>query len=394
MKKIRILQIIKGLDIGGDSGGAELFGVKLAQELNKNEQVKVIICAFYSVGTKTEIEWLHRLNQEGIQTFFVSEWGGINNLRKFLKGMIKLIHIFQKDKLDISHSHFQLGTFAAVLLKFLGISKFSYRTAHIRKEWDNGKWTWFLNPIFIRWIFPKYLNGEIGVSKAVVDYLKGRKIHNLDEGKIHLIYNGINIHKIIESCNEIEKIEIPETIPKPLLIGSVGRLSEQKGYPYLIEAMKLVTTKINHVKLFIVGDGELREELLGLTKLLNLTDYVSFLGLKDNVPSILKNFDLFVLSSLWEGLPTVVMEAMVCSVPVIATNIPGTRELIEDGKTGFLVEPQNIDGLANKVIEVLENETLRIFISVNAFKEVQNYDMKEIGNKYLKLFLGGGYIST
>ncbi len=158
--------------------------------------------------------------------------------------------------------------------------------------------------------------------------------------------------------------------------------------------MKLVTTKINHVKLFIVGDGELREELLGLTKLLNLTDYVSFLGLKDNVPSILKNFDLFVLSSLWEGLPTVVMEAMVCSVPVIATNIPGTRELIEDGKTGFLVEPQNIDGLANKVIEVLENETLRIFISVNAFKEVQNYDMKEIGNKYLKLFLGGGYIST
>lgn len=388
MKKIRILQIIRGLDIGGDSGGAELFGVKLARELNKDEQIEVMICAFYSVGTKTEKEWLHLLNIEGIQTFFVSEWGGNNNLRQFLKGMIKLIKFFDSDKLDISHSHFQLGTIAAVLLKILGISKFSYRTAHICKEWDNGKWTWFLNPIFIRWIFPKYLDGEIGVSMAVVDYLKSRKIRNLDERKIHLIYNGINIQEIIESSNEIEKIEIPKTIPKPFLIGSVGRLSEQKGYPYLIEAMKLVTTKINHVKLFIVGDGELRDELLELTELLNLTNHISYLGLKDNVPSILKYLDVFVLSSLWEGLPTVVMEAMVCSVPVIATNIPGTRELIEDGKTGFLVDPQNVDGLANKIIEVLGNEALRIFASENAFNEVQKYDMNEIGIKYLKLYFG------
>jgi glycosyltransferase involved in cell wall biosynthesis len=387
MKKIRILQIIRGLDIGGDSGGAELFGVKLARELNRDEQIEVMICAFYSLGTKTEIEWLHRLNQEGIQTFFVSEWGGNNNLRKFIKGMIKLINIFLKDKLDISHSHFQLGSFAAVLLKFLGISKYSYRTAHIRKEWDNGKWTWFLNPIFIRLIFPKYLDGEIGVSKAVVDYLKGRNIRNLDERKIHLIYNGINIQEIIESSNEIEKIEIPKTIPKPFLIGSVGRLSEQKGYPYLIEAMKFVSMKINYVTLIIVGEGELRDELLELTKTLNLTDQISFLGLKNNVPSIIKNCDLFVLSSLWEGLPTVVMEAMVCSVPVIATDIPGTRELIDNGKTGFLVKPLDVAELANMIIKVLKDEKLRRSVTSNAFKRVQKYDMKEISKEYIKLYL-------
>ncbi len=388
MKKIRILQIIKGLDIGGDSGGAELFGVKLARELNKNKQIKVIICAFYSVGTKTEKEWLHLLNKEGIQTFFVSEWGGNNNLKKYFKGIKNLITMFYKDRVDISHSHFQLGSLTAVLLKFLGISKFAFRTSHIRKEWDNGKMTWFLNPLFIRFIFPKYLDGEIGVSEAVVNYLKARKTRNLDERKIHLIYNGINIQEIIELSNETEKIEIIKTIPKPLIIGAVGRLSEQKGYPFLIEAMKLVSMKINNVKLFIIGEGELRDELLELTKVLNLTDHISFLGLKINVPSILKNFDLFVLSSLWEGLPTVVMEAMVCSVPVIATNIPGTRELIEDGKTGFLVDPQDVDGLASKMIEVLQNESLRISVSEKAFNQVQKFDMDEICKEYLKVYHG------
>ena len=84
---VNVLQIIRGLDIGGDSGGAELFGIKLARELNKIPGCKVWICAFYSVGTATEKEWLQRLNGEGIHTFFASEWGGYNNFRKFAKGL-------------------------------------------------------------------------------------------------------------------------------------------------------------------------------------------------------------------------------------------------------------------------------------------------------------------
>ena len=79
---------------------------------------------------------------------------------------------------------------------------------------------------------------------------------------------------------------------------------------------------------------------------------------------------------------------MVCSVPVIATNIPGTRELIEDGKTGFLVDPQDVDGLASKMIEVLQNESLRISVSEKAFNQVQKFDMDEICKEYLKVYHG------
>jgi len=388
MKKTRVLQIIKGLDIGGDSGGAELFGVKLARELNKDERFEVMICAYYSVGTSTENEWINLLNKEGIFTFFVSEWGGNNNFHKFIKGIRNLRKMFNKDRIDIVHSHFQLGTLAAVTLKFLKISKFAYRTSHIRKEWDNGKWTWFLNPIFIRFVFPKYLDGEIGVSEAVVKYLKDRKIFNLDERKIYLIYNGINIQEIVKLSNQIDKSLTTFINPESLIIGSVGRLSVQKGYPYLIEAMKIVSNKINDVKLLIVGDGELKEELFELTKNLKMDDHISFLGLKTNVPSIIKNFDIFVLSSLWEGLPTVVMEAMVCSVPVIATDIPGTRELIEDGENGFLVKPRDSFDLAEKIIEVLNDKHLRELVTSNALMDVQKYDMSEICNNYINLYLG------
>lgn len=387
MKKIRILQIIKGLDIGGDSGGAELFGVKLAQELNKNNQCEVMICAFYSVGTSTEKEWENILINQGIDTFFVSEWGGNNNLIKFLKGIKNLLKQYNEIGLDVTHSHFQLGTVASIILKIFGVTKKAFRTSHIRREWNEGKWTWFLNPVFIRWIFPKYLDGEIGVSNAVVEYLKSRKVRNLDENKIHLIYNGINIQKIIDESKQIDLLPIPESNTKPFIIGCVGRLTEQKGYPYIIQSMKIISARFPSVRLLIVGDGELRDELTRLVRDLELCDYIFFLGLRKNVPMILKQCDVFVLPSLWEGLPTVVMEAMICSIPVIATDIPGTRELIENGKTGFLVKPCDVAGLANMIIEILNNEKLRGMVTSNAIKEVQVYDMKEISKDYIKLYL-------
>jgi glycosyltransferase involved in cell wall biosynthesis len=386
--KINILQIIRGLDIGGDSGGAELFGVKLAQELNKNPHCDVWICAFFRVGTKTEQDWCEKLNDEGIKTFFVSEWGGYNNFRQFHKGIRTLISKISQIKLDVCHSHFQLGTLAAVILKRFGYTKTAYRTSHIRKEWDYGKWTWFLSPIFIKRIFPSYLDGEIGVSKAVYDYLINRRPKKLDPSKIHLIHNGIDINKIEQESKEPLKETTGESIArKGRIIGCVGRLAEQKGYPYIFRAMQTVITHYSDCVLQIVGDGELNVELHQMVADLNLVEHVEFLGLRSDVPALMRTWYVFVLPSLWEGFPTVVMEAMICNVPVIATDIPGTNELVIHEKTGLLVPTKEVESLTDAIIRIFKHPDLRNRLVIEAKKHAEKFNMENIAESYYQLFL-------
>ena len=386
--KIKVLQIIRGLDIGGDSGGAELFGIKLARKLHELPNCDVWICAFYSVGTETERLWLKTLNDEGINTFFVSEWGGYNNLKNFYRGMINLITKIKHEKPDVSHSHFQLGTLAATILKFLGYSKTAYRTAHIRKEWNEGKLTWLLDPIFIKRIFPKYLDGEIGVSKAVCNYLENRRPGKINQSKIHLIYNGIDVEEILSQYHLPTDINDPAfNKHNKYLIGCIGRLAEQKGYPYIIQAMPKIIKHIPNCLLQIAGDGELKETLTQLVNHLNLNAHVEFLGLRKDVPSLLRQWNIFVLPSLWEGLPTVVMEAMVCEVPVIATNIPGTNELVLDKETGILVPEKDPNSLAKAIIEIYDSAELRSKLIENAKKYVDKFSMKNIADQYFHLFV-------
>lgn len=390
--KIKVLEIIRGLDIGGDSGGAELFGIKLARELNELPHCEVWICAFFSVGTDTEKIWLDTLNNEGINTFFVTEWGGYNNLKKFAKGLRNLLKRIKKEKFYVAHSHFQLGSLVAAILKLLRYSKTSYRTSHIRKEWDYGKWTWILSPLFMKRIFPAYLDGEIGVSKAVCNYLKNRRPGKIDRSKIHLIYNGIDVEEILCNFNKpIGKNDPAFNKHDHYLIGCVGRLTEQKGYPYIFQAIPDILKHIPNCLVQIAGDGELKEELLSLVNCLGISDHVEFLGLRENVPLLMHQWNIFVLPSLWEGLPTVVMEAMVCELPVIATNIPGTNELVVDNETGILVTERDSKSLAQAILEVSSNSELRARLVSNARIHVNKFSINNIANQYYRLFIRNLY---
>jgi len=385
---MEILQIIKGLDIGGDSGGAELFGIKLARELNKMPNINVLICAFYSVGTETEKIWLENLNKEGINTFFISEWGGYNNINKFVKGIHHLISSISDIHLDVCHSHFQLGTLACVILKFLKYSKTAYRTSHIRKEWNQGKWTWALSPIFMKRIFPNYLDGEIGVSKAVCNYLINRRPGKLNKSKIHLIYNGIDVKQFREKSQQpLPKSDLLLLNQSKHNIGCVGRLTEQKGYPYIIEAMSELIQSIPDAKLHIAGDGELKADLEKKVVDLNLEDHIKFLGLKNNIAALMRHWDLFVLPSLWEGFPTVIMESMLSGVPVIASNIPGTNELVVHQETGLLVPPKDSKALANCIVNIFNQDSLRNNLAENAKIHVLQFSMENIAQTYHKLYI-------
>jgi glycosyltransferase involved in cell wall biosynthesis len=170
---------------------------------------------------------------------------------------------------------------------------------------------------------------------------------------------------------------------QPPVILAIGRLTKQKGFDTLIRAFSEVR-KQRQVHLLILGEGEDRVPLTNLIKELNLDTEVRLPGFVSNPYPYLVNASLFVLSSRWEGLPTVLVEALYCEVPIIATDCPsGSREILKDGKYGRLVPVEDIDGLIREINSVLDGN--RAAITPDSW---QPFESTTVIRQYEKLMLG------
>jgi glycosyltransferase involved in cell wall biosynthesis len=378
MRKVRVLQIVKGLDIGGLNGGAERFSIDLSEQLMELG-FEVDLCAFYKMNTSAEKDWLEKIQSKGLEVFFVTSWSGPNNFLSYAKG-VKALQRFVKSKgYIILHSHFQQGTYAALLLKKKFNIPVVLRTAHNVCEWEAGFRGKFKEAIS-NLIYPKRLDAEVGVSQAIVKELSRRYPYYSDKLRPILIHNGIQLPSIDEGC-------FPKATEKGnFIIGSVGRLAEQKGYTYLIAALPKVLRIHPEATMVLLGDGELRSQLEAQVMQLDLQNQVEVTGQVNNVLERLEGFDLFVSSSLWEGLPTVIMEAMAIGVPVIATDIPGSREMISHKINGWLVAPADASSLANAICELIENPLLRQEIGKAGKQLVRQYSIQEIAKSYKQLY--------
>lgn len=382
MHKYQVLQIIRSLDIGGSSGGAERFGLALSRSLNQDGH-RVFVCAFFKVNSETERAWQARLQEEGIETCFAVDWAGNENLPQYLHGLNSLFRRLRGRKFDIAQAHFPLGSLTAILLKLAGKARAAIRTAHLKHEWNTGRIGWLLNLVFIRFLFPLGFDAEVGVSQDIVDTLKSLPGTRLFKRSPRLIHNAVSYQASPEPALA------PEMLPRrpgDRLVLSAGRLTEQKGYPYLLKAIPAILSAVPGARFYIAGDGELNASLQSMAKELGIQDSVVFMGMRTDLPFLFPQFDLFVLPSLWEGFPTVIMESMVSGVPVIATDIPGTRELIEHGKTGWLVPPRDPESLALAVTNALLHPTERETIAHQAQQAVQQYFIENICQEYLELY--------
>jgi colanic acid/amylovoran biosynthesis glycosyltransferase len=159
-----------------------------------------------------------------------------------------------------------------------------------------------------------------------------------------------------------------------------ARLSPQKGHAFLIRAMKILIDQGHELELRLAGDGSRKEPLTDLARELQILDRVRFLGFltEDEVICELRDSDLFVLPSFVEGLPVSAMEAMAIGVPVIATNIAGTGELIEHGKTGLLVRPSDSGALATAILEMINDYDFRLRAAEFGRKKVEDeFDLEK-----------------
>lgn len=185
------------------------------------------------------------------------------------------------------------------------------------------------------------------------------------------LFPGFNKkHSIIRAAVDAEEffsIKEPIADQQTFTIGTISCFKEQKNLFDLLQAFSLVyalcATQGKHVTLAIVGDGEQRTAIEQWIKAHNLTEAITLLGWQSNVAPIMRQWDIYAMSSLWEGLPCAIIEARLCKIPVICYNVGGIAEVIIDGKNGFLITPHDWHGLAQKINLVINNPALRQALS-------------------------------
>lgn len=295
----------------------------------------------------------------------------ILNKQKVRSMLLPLLLYFQKAKPDIVFSaedHLTAIVLLALLLsrcsaKISGSSRIlpSDRLAYSSRLFSKG---WFLKQAMK--ILMKRATVLSCVSADMVDHY--RKV--FPAGRHQCIYN------IIKDSNALERASEPVDHPwfknasVPVVV-SAGTFTKRKGFGDLLEAFALSKAKRNS-RLIMLGDGYLRPELVDLTKRLGLTEYVSMPGNVDNALAYFSRAQVFVLSSYAEGLPNVLVEAMMCGCTPVSTDCPtGPREVLQDGKYGYLVPMKAPCRMADAIVSALDNPVCKELLdeAVSPFEE-------------------------
>ena len=227
----------------------------------------------------------------------------------------------------------------------------------------------------------------ICVSKAVESIFE-----NIisDKNRLTTIYDAIDVSKFKDKKSQNILHQEFNFSPETRIIGNIAGLTNQKDiYTFIDTAKRVKDNNItnNPVKFVVIGDGPLNNNLATYTKSLRLEDDVYFTGYRNNVTDLLPEFDIFLITSITEGLPLTVYEAFACKVPVVATKAGGIPEIVKNRETGLLTELKDSKKLAEYVIELLTNLDLKRNISTNAFNLVQKkHDLSVMEGNYYKLY--------
>lgn len=230
----------------------------------------------------------------------------------------------------------------------------------------------------------KRMQGVVGVSEALVQQLRGAGI---TQRKIWRIPNGIRVWG--EDCERqtTPKNAVNGSTHNRIVLGAVGRLAPVKGYASLLTAMQELVRQYPHCELIIAGDGPMKQELEFLRDRLGLRQFVHFAGFFENMEEFFRRIDVFLMSSLSEGLPMALLEAMACGKACIASEVGGIPEILSSPDLGVLVPPAQPSAMAEAILSVIRDESGRALMGEKARRVVlQRFSVERMAAKYLEFY--------
>ena len=373
-KKIKILHLIESLVIGGAQK-------RLINDLKYlgDERFEHFLCYLYPINQlDTEIPSYARKQCLNMKSIY--------DIKKTFRGMKVILKGF---KPDIIHTHlFGANLYGRVFGTLFSDAKIvtTLHSIDYRKfiKGDATKYKYSFKRIFIDFITNFFVDRFIAVS----EYLKNLALIKFGLKNVNVIYNYLEFKNYKNTDNAfLSDFKKKLNIEKSFVIFNSSNLRPQKGQKYLILAMKELTDVIHSIKLLIAGNGPLWNDFKSLIEKSGLEKNVFLLGQRDDIVDLLSISDVFVFPSLCEGQGIALLEAMAAGIPCVATNIGPIPEIIQNGKTGILVEPQNPNQIAEAILELRRDpeEASRIALEGKKYA-LEKFNVKNSIEKLSKLY--------
>jgi len=364
--------MINVLQLGGPAGlyGAERWILALVKHHN-SAKVKSIVGVI-----KDEADLKAPLCQEasklGFQTVIFDAYG-----KASFSAVTQLRQYIIQNKINILHTHW----YKTDIIGFLATRGTDCKIISTPHGWTkNPDFKLFIYEALDRCIF-SFLDAVVPLSKELYSAL-GKNLFL--KKRLHLIENSVDLTEI-KSSNQIAPELLQWKEKGYFIIGYIGRLIKGKGLETLIKA----TAQLKKIKLKLafIGEGEQKAKLIKLAQKYDMSVNITFFGFKANRLDYLRGFDLFILPSLSEGIPRCLMEAMGAGIPVVASDIPGCRVLVDHGNTGFLFPVENDLALANQLNYLFFHKHEMKLSADNAAKLIkEKYSAERMAFEYLHLY--------
>jgi len=354
---IKILYILEAT-----SGGTQKHVIDIAKKIDRSE---FKIDLVYS--TKRNKNFAPLSKDIFNETFGlpISRTGSFSDI----KNILKIKNIIKNNNYDIVHCHSTKAGFVGRLAAFLSKHPNVVYSPHGFMFCDTRIKLRRLLYLYLEKYLGYMTNKIIAVSGSERDLALEHRI--VPNEKIVTLYNSIDpgdyddheyVNRVPEKMN---------TKNDDIILGTVGRLYYQKDPITLIKSFKIINNHFPNTKLVFVGDGPMLEKCKKLINKLQLDDRINLEGFQKNSKDYYKTFDIFVLSSHYEGLPYALLEAMIMGIPSVGTDVVGIKDLIVHGETGYLADEEDHIGLAKSVITLLENPDLLTLFSNNSKRITQ-----------------------
>ncbi|MBF0331934.1 MAG: glycosyltransferase family 4 protein [Candidatus Omnitrophica bacterium] len=356
-EKIKLLLVVTKLELGG----AQKHVLDLIEGLDK-ERFELFL---FSAGEGYFVEKAAGLT--GV-TFYRSRFleRSVNPVRD-LCALIELAAFIKKNKIGIVHTHSsKAGVLGRMAARIAGVR----RIVHTVHGWSfherqSAAFRWLA--ILIEKALARWTDTLIVVSCA--DEHKGRGAGIVPRGTYALVRCSFNAQAFSGSAHQMCRQALGFS-EKDIVLGMVACFKPQKAPLDFVKFATAVKEKLPQARFILVGDGVLKEAIMQQIRMAGLGKDFILTGWRQDMPEVLSVMDVFVLTSLWEGLPISVFEAMASRVPVVATDTGGIRDVVIDGKTGFLVEPGDVTGLRDKALHLVRDADLRRSVTEAALMRI------------------------
>ena len=335
MSRLRILFVVRKLDVGG----MERMAIDLMTHLDPGRYTP-LLCTIEDPGELATV-----ITKAGIEIVPLNKKSGIR-----ASCVWSLRELLVKRKVELIHTHNETAHFYGAIANTCRSDRVPLiHTKHGRGEPEHKR------SVLRNRLCSLMSDAVVAVSDDVKQVC--HVVERVPLRKLKTIVNGVPLEPYITAAKN-------RTARDDVVFGHVGRLSEVKNQQLLLRAFSRLVAEFPRARLTVVGDGPLRTELEQLAGHLGIVDKVTFTGYQADIPSLMSGFDCFVMSSVSEGLPLVVIEAMAAQCPVVGTDVGGMREIVAEGQTGYLVDSGDEDALVRRLLDVARDPDRRRVMGV------------------------------